>query len=200
MQHTKMISARGMHISGFGLSLEGDLDDDGFLVVKEIFGGGPVALTNARVIVDYERVQVGDVLLAIEETALRGLNESSMKNLVTDSRARPHATLHFGHQFALATGRNIEPFSVTVALNATALAQEEEAFEWEGEVVDLGKKANKKLSRAKKASDQTSKAKTRLRPDSNVGLRYISSSIYVCNCRSVQITIYRPIMRFDLST
>ena len=76
-----------MRISGWGLLMEGDLDDDGFLVVKTLFPDGPVALLGASAPAEHQ-VREGDVLLAVEDTDLRGLSERDVKRLVADSRCQ----------------------------------------------------------------------------------------------------------------
>ena len=168
----------GMKVSGWGLSLEGDLEDDPFLLVSMIFPHGPVALANAtvnRANGSANCVREGDVLLAVDTTALRGLSERDVKKLIADSRSLARLTLHFGHQASLASGRSIEPFSIEVILSSASAGVEEWEAEEGAEVLDLGKKASKQSARAKKAAKST--MKTRLRPEQQVGLSKYSQMV-----------------------
>ena len=159
-----------MRVSAWGLTLEGDLDDDGFLVVKKLFPGGPVALASADAAEEDCVVREGDVLLGVGDTVLSGLSEADLRKLVADSRSLASIELHFGHQLLLASGRTLEEFSVR--LGAEPASEADERVDLEGDVVDVSRKASKKLSRAKKAAEQAGKVKTRHRPEKQVLSEY----------------------------
>ena len=164
------VSPEGMRVSAWGLTLEGDLDDDGFLVVKKLFPGGPVALASADAAEEDCVVREGDVLLGVGDAVLSGLSEADLRKLVADSRSLASIELHFGHQLLLASGRTLEEFSVR--LGAEPASEADERVDLEGDVVDVSRKASKKLSRAKKAAEQAGKVKTRHRPEKQVLSEY----------------------------
>jgi alpha-tubulin suppressor-like RCC1 family protein len=163
-----------MIASGLGMRLDGD-PAEGFLTVRAVFPGGPVARANEAAKMKEEKVvQEGDVLVGVgEQSRLLGLSETDVKQLLEDARSLARINLHFGRPFARAHGREIEPFCVEVGAVAVSGAEEWDGEE-AGEIVDIGRKASKKAARAKKA--QTTKVKTKP-PEGPLGMSRYSQMV-----------------------
>ena len=158
-----------MIASGLGMRLEGD-PGEGFLTVRAVFPGGPVARANdaAQAGADVVQVQEGDVLMGVgQQRTLAGLSEAEVKQLLADARSLACVTLRLGRPFVRGQSREIEPFRVDLGAAAGTGAEEWDGEEDAGEIVDIGRKASKQAARAKRAT----KVKTKTRqPEGSVGM------------------------------
>lgn len=151
-----------MIASFFGLRVEGNLVDDGFLTVQKLFPGGPVALANEEAVRDDPDADVvgeGDVLMAVGEHELSGLSEEGLLSLFEESRKGGDVVLEFAHRFVRSGRAELENFSVVVqaATGSDSMVEEVDSTE----VVDLNSKAGKKNVRAKKAQELSDKRKAK---------------------------------------
>jgi hypothetical protein len=146
-----------MMVSGLGMRLE---LGEGFLEVKKVFDGGPVARANAEALEDdpdgAELVTEGDVLLGVGEQELAGLSEVAIREvLASPGPDGAELVLEFAHRSVSASGPQLEQFSIVVQVQAGGEVVEID----EGiEVVDLSAKSAKKSAREKREKEaQTAK-------------------------------------------
>ena len=149
-----------MIASGLGLRLEGD-PGEGFLAVRKVFDGGPVARANAEALAEdpngAEVVAEGDVLVGVGEHELGGLSEAALRELLGAPAAEgADLVLEFAH--ASGPGSTLEPFSIVVQVQAGGGGDDGVVEIEEGmEVVDLSAKSAKKSARAKREKELSEK-------------------------------------------
>jgi len=149
-----------MIASGLGLRLEGD-PGEGFLAVRKVFDGGPVARANAEALAEdpngAEVVAEGDVLVGVGEHELGGLSEAALRELLSAPAAEgADLVLEFAH--ASGPGSTLEPFSIVVQVQAGGGGDDGVVEIEEGmEVVDLSAKSAKKSARAKREKELSEK-------------------------------------------
>ena len=142
-----------MMVSGLGMRLE---LGEGFLAVKKVFDGGPVARANAEALEDdpdgAELVTEGDVLLGVGEQELAGLSEVAIREvLASPGPDGTELVLELAHRSVSASGPQLEQFSIVVQVQAggDGVVEIDEGIE----VVDLSAKSAKKSAREKREKD-----------------------------------------------
>jgi hypothetical protein len=142
-----------MMVSGLGMRLE---LGEGFLTVKKVFDGGPVARANAEALEDdphgSELVAEGDVLLGVGEQELAGLSEVAIRELLAAlGPDGAELILEFAHRSVRASGPQLEQFSIVVQVQAGGdnVVEIDEGIE----VVDLSAKSAKKSAREKREKE-----------------------------------------------